>query len=225
MSISASTRTRTTGHLRLWTEFIALFIGVPILMAVFFEEIQRNRMLFGTIWALAGVAFALLWITPGWRVRDLFRGPVLSEWRLIAVFWIGTAATCTVFVFAINPALFLSFVERNPGFWLIVMLAYPLLSAWPQEVIFRALFFERYQGLFPSKFILIAANGAVFGFGHLFYMNWITISMTAVGGAVMGWAYLRHRSMSLAWVLHALAGQLIFTAGLGVYFYSGAVAR
>ena len=71
--------------------------------------------------------------------------------------------------------------------------------------------------------VLLIANGALFGFGHLFYDNWVTIAMTACGGAIMGWAYLRHRSVLLAWVLHALAGQIIFTVGLGVYFYHGAV--
>ena len=80
-----------------------------------------------------------------------------------------------------------------------------------------------YGGLFPTKALLIIVNGAVFGFGHLFYDNWITISMTAFGGMVMGWAYLRRRSMALSWVLHAVAGQIVFTAGLGVYFYHGAV--
>lgn len=213
----------TALYTQLWVEFILLFVGVPVLMAAFFEAIQQNRLLFGLIWALAGVAVLLLWRTPGWRFGKLFDGPVLSEWPLIVIFWLGTAATCTVFVFAINPALFLSFAASNPAFWMMVMVAYPVLSAWPQEVIYRALFFERYEGLFPGKAAAIVANGAVFALGHLFYMNWITIAMTGVGGAIMGWAYLRHRSMSLAWVLHALAGQLVFTAGLGVYFYSGAV--
>lgn len=208
---------------RLWAELLALFVGVPILMAVFFEAIQRQRLLFGLIWLLAGVSIFLLARTPGWHPRDLLKGPVLSEWRLILGYWALTAVTCTVFVFAIDPDMFLSFALSNPSFWLVVMIAYPVASALPQEIIYRSLFFERYQVLFPSTALLIIANGALFGLGHLFYMNWITISMTAFGGAIMGWAYLRGRSMLLAWVLHALAGQLVFTAGLGRYFYSGAV--
>jgi hypothetical protein len=44
--------------------------------------------------------------------------------------------------------------------------------------------------------------------------------MTALGGAVIGWAYLaRGRSLMLAWVLHSLAGQIIFTSGIGVFFF------
>ena len=213
----------STSRLQLWAEFLGLFIGVPILMAVFFEDIQRNRALFPTVLGLAAVALFLLSRTDGWRFRDLFKGPVLSEWRIILGFWFVSALACTAFVFAIDPDLFLNFVLYRPELWLMVMIAYPILSAWPQEIIYRTLFFERYQALFPGTALLIFVNGAVFGFGHLFYDNWITISMTAIGGMVMGWAYLRNRSTTLAWVLHASAGQLVFTAGLGRFFYSGAV--
>lgn len=207
----------------MWVEFLALFVGVPLLMAANFEHIQKNGLLFTTIWVMALLSIALLWGKPGWSVKSLFRGPVLKEWRLILLFWALTAATCTAFVFAINPDMFLRIVLYRPELWIMIMIAYPVLSAWPQEIIYRALFFERYGSLFPSTVMLILMNGFVFGLGHLFYMNWITISMTAVGGAIMGWAYLRHRSMSLAWVLHALAGNTLFTVGLGQYFYSGNV--
>ena len=105
----------------------------------------------------------------------------------------------------------------------MIMVAYPILSAWPQEFIYRSLFFERYGGLFPTATIAIVANGLAFGIGHLFYMNPVTIAMTAAGGAFMGWAYLRNRSMLFAWVLHAIAGNIIFTAGLGIFFYHGAI--
>lgn len=213
----------STPRLQLWSEFVLLFVGVPILMAVWFEEIQRNRMLFPTVLGLAGLALFLLWRTPGWRFRDLFRGPVLSEWRLILGFWAVSAATCASFVFAIDPDAFLSFALYRPQLWLMVVVLYPLLSAWPQEIIYRTLFFERYGGLFRLAPMAILVNGVIFGFGHLFYDNWITITMTAAGGAIMGWAYLRNRSTALAWVLHSLSGQLVFTAGLGRYFYSGAV--
>ena len=132
---------------RLWCEFVALFVGVPILMAVFFEEIQRNRALFGTVWALAGIAALLLWRTPGWSFSKLWKGPVLREWRIILAFWVLTAAICWAFVFAVVPEYFLNIVTHRPGLWILIMVAYPILSAWPQEVIFRSLFFERYGGM------------------------------------------------------------------------------
>lgn len=219
-------RASATSRLRLWIEFLALFIGVPILMTLFIEDLQRQRLLFSLIWILAGVSAILLWRTPGWEFSKLWKGPVLGKWPLILIYWIVTAATCTAFVLVLVPERFLAMPLYRPELWLLIMIAYPIASAWPQEVIFRSLFFERYESLFPGKWSLIAANGAVFGFGHLFYDSWVTIAMTGVGGAIIGWAYLTQgRSMLLAWVLHALAGQLIFTSGLGIYFYSGAIGQ
>jgi len=206
---------------RLWVEFTLLFIGVPVLMAATFGQYS----LFLVIWVLAAVAAALLAITPGFEWRLLLKGPVLGEWRLIAGFTAFVALICLGFVFTLRPDQFLAFALGNPLFWAVVMVGYPLLSALPQEVIYRSLFFERYGPLFGTRSAAILVNGAVFGFGHLFFMNWVTITLTAIGGAFMGWAYLRARSMMLAWVLHGIAGQLIFTLGLGIYFYHGMIGR
>lgn len=214
-----TTRTLTLPHLRLWGEFLLLFVGVPLLMAANFGHFS----LFGVIWALAAVSLCLLMVTPGFQPRSLFRGPVLAEWRLIGIYTLVTAITCLIVVFALVPERFLELPTHRTALWAMIMLAYPILSAWPQEIIFRTLFFERYGTLFPTASIAIIVNGAAFGFGHLFYMNPVTIAFTAAGGMIMGWAYMRHRSMALAWVLHALAGQIIFTSGLGIYFYHGAI--
>ncbi len=206
-------------RIQLWAEFLALFIGVPLAMTAFFGQYS----LFAVVWALAGVALILLVLTPGWTWSSLLKGPVLGEWKLILVFAVVTAAVCAAFVFTLVPQRFLAMPIYRSELWVMIMVAYPLLSAFPQELIYRSLFFERYGVLFPGPVALIFANGLVFGFGHLFYMNPVTIAMTAAGGAIMGWAYLRGRSMLLAWALHAIAGNLIFTLGLGLFFYHGAV--
>ena len=107
--------------------------------------------------------------------------------------------------------------------WLLILALYPLLSAIPQELIYRPLFFRRYSVLFQNDGLALAVNSAVFGLAHLLYMNPVTIGLAAFGGLVFGWVYLRHGSVLLAMLLHALAGQLVFTSGLGIYFYHGAV--
>jgi len=214
MTIAAS-----PNRIRLWIEFSALFVGVPLIMLATFGLYP----LFPVIIGLAGVSCLLLQITPGWKWKMLWRGPVLGEWKIILIYALVTCATCVVIVQTTIPERFLTMPYYNPGLWIMIMTLYPLVSAFPQEIIFRSLFFERYGVLFSKAWIAIAANGAVFGFGHLFYENWITITMTGIGGAIMGWAYMRNRSVLLAWVLHSLAGQILFTVGLGVYFYHGAV--
>lgn len=204
---------------QLWAEFAALFIGVPMLML----ETFGLYPLFPVILALAGVAALLLHFTPHWRWRNLWRGPVLGEWRIILGFALATTLVCLAVIFALAPQRFLDLPQNRTGLWLVILVLYPLLSAFPQEIIFRSLFFERYGGLFPGPWAAILVNGAAFGFGHLFFGNWVTIVMTGCGGAIMGWAYMRHRSLGLAWALHSLAGQILFTIGLGIFFYHGAI--
>jgi membrane protease YdiL (CAAX protease family) len=217
-------------RIQLWSEFVALFVGVPLLMTVFFDRLLAwgalgSFSLIATIWCLAGVAAALLAITPGFTFRRIFNGTVFREWRLIIVYALLTAAVCALFVVILLPGRLLDLPLRHTMLWLVILVLYPTLSALPQEVIFRSLFFERYGVLFPNMVAAVAANGAAFGLGHLFFLNPVTIGMTALGGALIGWAYLaRGRSLMLAWVLHSLAGQIIFTSGIGIFFYHAAAA-
>ncbi len=217
-------------RVQLWSEFVALFVGVPLLMTAFFDRVLAwgalgSFSLIATIWCLAGVAAALLAVTPGFTFRRVFNGAVFTEWRVILLSAVLTAAVCVFFVLLLLPGRLLSMPVNHTSLWLMIVVFYPLLSAFPQEVIFRSLFFERYGVLFPNKVAAIAANGAAFGLGHLFFLNPVTIGMTALGGALIGWAYLtRGRSLMLAWVLHSLAGQIIFTSGIGIFFYHAAAS-
>jgi membrane protease YdiL (CAAX protease family) len=212
-------------RVQLWSEFVVLFVGLPLLMTFYFDRIVSwgylgSFSLIGTIWLLAGMAAVLLGITPGFSFRHIFNGAVTVEWRLILVSASLCAAVCAFFVLLLLPGRLLSMPLHNTGLWLMIIVLYPLLSAFPQEVIYRSLFFERYGVLFPSKVAAVAANGAAFGLGHLFFYNPVTVGMTALGGALIGWAYLtRGRSLMLAWVLHSLAGQIIFTSGIGIFFF------
>jgi membrane protease YdiL (CAAX protease family) len=216
-------------RVRLWSELVFLFGGVPLLMAAYFDNVIAWGVLgaFSLIVILAvlgTVAAVLLAITPGFTFRRLLTGPVLREWKLILACSALAAAVCSAAVLILLPDNFLSLPFYNSSVWLVILGAYPVLSALPQELIYRVLFFERYGALFPGTMAAVAANGAAFGFGHLFYMHSLTIALTAIGGALIGWAYLtRGRSVLLTWVLHSISGWLIFTSGLGVYFHSGAV--
>lgn len=210
---------------RLWTELVGLFLGLPLLMTGYFDHLIATVGGFCLIFLLAllaGTAAVLLAITPGFRFERLLKGPVLREWRLILVYVALAGTVCVAGALALVPGRFLILPLNHTVLWVIVLAAYPVLSALPQEIIYRVLFFERYGSLFPGTLVAAAANGLIFSFGHLFYLNAVTLVTTAVGGALIGWAYLtRGRSMLLSWVLHSVAGWLIFTSGLGIYFYSG----
>lgn len=206
---------------QLWAEFVALFIAAPLVMALFFGVYP----LFAALFAVTILALVLLARTPGFAPRELVRGPLLDQWPLIAGFGLAAAAVSFGLALALVPERVLELPRQRPEMWLMIMLFYPLLSALPQELIFRALFFRRYGALFRDDRVALAVNAAVFSFAHLFYQNPVAIGLTLVGGVIFGWSYLRTGSFLLALILHALGGQIIFTSGLGIYFYHGAIGR
>ena len=63
----------------------------------------------------------------------------------------ATAAVAALLVWWLVPQQALSLPRRATGLWLAIMALYPLLSALPQELLFRPLFFRRYGALFPSR--------------------------------------------------------------------------
>ena len=119
------------------------------------------------------------------------------------------------------PHLFLSLPREHPILWLAIMVLYPVLSVWPQEVIFRRFLFHRYARVFGETGVVLA-SALAFGFAHVIFLNPIAVTLTTAGGAMFAWNYARERSLYLACMEHALYGCLIFTIGLGQFFYTGA---
>ncbi|MEM8793012.1 MAG: CPBP family intramembrane glutamic endopeptidase [Pseudomonadota bacterium] len=206
-------------RLQLWLEFALLYIGIPVLMLMFLGQYS----LFTTVWLLAAASMFLLWRTPGFKVSKLWQGFKWRDLRILAAFSLLTVICTFSTVLLVVPERFLDLPINRSGLWIMIMLLYPPLSAWPQEIIFRTLFFERYGVLFANAKALIATNAVVFGFGHLFFQNPITIIMTGAAGAFMGWAYYKSGSLWLAWLLHSVGGMIVFTSGLGIFFYHGAI--
>lgn len=209
---------------RLWAELCALYLGIPLLMAF----VLPPDAVWTVIPAATALSLALLAATPGFRWRELAEGPWLPAPRAFAAFAALCALGAAAVVLTLRPVAFLGLPRYAPELWLTVLTLYPMLSAYPQEVMYRALFFRRYGVLFPSSAAALAVNAALFGLAHLFLWNSVALAATAAGGAVFGWAYLRTgrgRNLLFATLLHAAAGWAIFTLGAGVFFYHGAVAR
>lgn len=200
-------------------EFAALYIGAPLAIALF---LPANQM-FPALFAFSIIGMILLWRTGGFDWRSLFRGRFMPWWEILgialAVFVSGYAILSVM-----RPEARFALLLTDPRLMLLIWCLYPLLSALPQELIFRPLFYHRYERLLPSGNGAIALNAAIFSFAHLMYWSWIVALMTFIGGWIFARAYLRH-GFPAVWVLHAVAGNLLFLVGMGYYFYSGNVVR
>lgn len=204
---------------RLWVEFGAIFVALPLLMALGLPP----ALIWWGLAAMLMAAVLLLYVSEEFSWRSLLARPIVPDWTGLAVFVAATTITAIGLVMWLRPNAILFLPRFNVKLWILILCAYPFVSALPQEIVFRALFFGRYGRLFPNRFTAIAANAAVFSLAHLFYWNWPAVILTGFGGAIFAWAYVEKRSFPFAWLLHAIAGQIIFTIGLGVFFFHGAV--
>jgi membrane protease YdiL (CAAX protease family) len=96
---------------------------------------------------------------------------------------------------------------------------YPVFSASAQELIFRTFLFHRYEKLFGSGIPIILASAATFSLAHIFFFHPLSLILTFLLGLYMGYIYHKKRSVLFTIFLHGLYGNMIFTIGLGQYFW------
>ncbi len=205
---------------RLWAELVALFIGAPLAIAVF---LPPGRM-FAALFTFTIIGLALLWFTGGFDWRSLLRGWSQIRWGRQLVFAAFVGLTGWAIMTLTHPGYALNLSPARLRFLALVWLLYPILSALPQELIFRALFFHRYGTLFATERGAVLANAAIFSLAHLMYWSWIVAVLTFGGGWLFARIYLL-RGFPAAWLLHALAGNMLFAVGMGAYFWSGNAVR
>ncbi len=187
-----------------------------------FLALAQPRWLFPALWAWAAACLVLLLTDRTfekrqlWNTRGLRReiGPMLARFAIL-----GGLITAAVIV--LTPEEAFGLPRERPRLWAAIMVLYPLFSVYPQEVIFRAFFFHRFAPLFRGVWPMILASAAAFGYVHIVFQNAVSVPMTLVGGIMFGFTYARSRSTVAASIEHALYGCLIFTIGLGHYFYNG----
>jgi CAAX protease family protein len=71
------------------------------------------------------------------------RHALAALWRPIVALFVPAAAALTLAVRAFAPGLFLNMPYRNPLFWALIMVLYPLLSVVPQTLVYRAFLLQR----------------------------------------------------------------------------------
>ena len=120
-----------------------------------------------------------------------------------------------LFTWLVFPAEFFALLRYKTGIWLATVILYPVVSVYPQEVVYRTFWYHRYATLFPNRTLRIVANAAVFGYMHVVYENVWAVALTFLGGILFADTYERSGSTFTVSVEHALYGAWVFTVGLG----------
>jgi membrane protease YdiL (CAAX protease family) len=197
-------------------ECAALFLGVPAVVAARWVRFPAIGVLL--------VMMAGCWVALEWRqrvrLRSLWRPRVSRrEWVRVLLLYVAALPVLLIPLWLVDAKVRFFLPRQHPGFWLLLLAAYPIFSVFPQEVIYRAFFFERYRPLFGRGAGMIAASAAAFSFCHIVFHNWIAVALTLVGGCFFGLTYRRTASLMLTCAEHTLYGWAIFTIGYGQFFF------
>ncbi|NJK93906.1 MAG: CPBP family intramembrane metalloprotease, partial [Bacteroidales bacterium] len=60
-----------------------------------------------------------------------------------------------------------------------------------------------------------------FSFAHIFYLNRISLILTLIQGFYLAYLYFKTQNFIFVALLHSFYGVLVFTVGLGQYFWVG----
>lgn len=136
-------------------------------------------------------------------------------WLTTIIKFITIAVATTVLVYLTDTKALFQVVLQKPKHWLLFVFIYSVFSVYPQELIYRTFFFERYTQIFKTKAFLIFINAILFALAHLFFRSTLVLVITFIGGVLFGITYLKTKSTVLVSIEHAIYGSWLFTVGMG----------
>jgi membrane protease YdiL (CAAX protease family) len=204
-------------------EFALLCIALP----TYIWATNSGEQMFAFLWVAFAYTAIILWRLKHISIRD--------EWRWSAVNWdnikpmlirwvIATILICG-FTWFYEPSRLFFIPREAPHIIPFLLLAYPILSALPQEFIFCSFFMKRYGQYIKSDWTKIIISAIVFGYAHMLFLNWVAPVFSFFGGVIFAYTYLKTKSLALVTIEHSLYGNSIFLAGIGYYFYSGGIGQ
>ena len=208
---------------RLWLvlEFCVLCLLIPTVIITF----RLAPVMFFFLWGAALFCWFVIHYNDKefWKNSWKFEAVNKENLKVIIPRWIAATLGMLVFLYFYNPDNIFILFREKPQFIPVFMFAYPILSAFPQELIFCGYFFERFKPLFKTQRGRIIASAIVFAYAHVLYINWVAPLLSLIAGFIFATTYNKTRSISLVTLEHALYGISLFLVGLGAYFYGGNV--
>lgn len=200
-------------------ELLGLFVLVPLLLRWHVVAVPRLLVL---ALVTAGCV-AVLWKDPTFDRRLLvsIRGLRASLGTIALRGVLATATLLGLTLVLESTAEGAGALPADRATWLAGLALYPFLSAWPQELLYRVFFFHRYAKLLGSERALLGTNALAFGALHLVYPNLVAPLLSIPAGFFLALTYRRTKSMGPVWLEHTVYGFLLFSLGLGAFFFDG----
>lgn len=208
-------------RLLLVAEMAVIYVGAPLAVSMAVHDLRMP--VFIALMPVLGIVLICLLVDPTFSIRrELTRGFSFATFvSILAVFAVAGGAVA-YYVAHVHPTWLLEFPRDRPETYKKIMLLYPAMSVVVQELVYRTFFFHRYGALFGRAWWLaIGLNGALFGLGHIVIGTELAIYGTMATGALFAYRYAMTRSFWAVFIEHTLWGALVFTVGLGRFFFAG----
>jgi membrane protease YdiL (CAAX protease family) len=134
-------------------EIFVFFIIIPIILI----PINSNIAMFSALTAVAIICVCYLKYKKVTLInlKDFRFDQYL---KIIFYKFLIVATLVLTFSYFFDPSKFLNLPRSDFFLWLLIIILYPILSAFPQEIVYRSFFFKRYGNLFKNKKVLIFVN-------------------------------------------------------------------
>jgi len=192
-------------------EFFFIFLIIP--STIFF--LDSSIIIFLTLYLVSILSLVILYFDKTFLFTSLKKK---IDWTFVIIFSVIFFFLGFFYVLLVDKNLLFIFPKTNFKLWLIVIFIYPFLSVIPQELVYRVFFFQRYFPNINRFYFPVFLNLVVFAYGHLVFSNMHAIIITAIVSPIFTYAYLK-KSFLTCVILHTLGGQIIFTLGLGKFFF------
>ena len=192
-------------------EFFIAFIIIPVSFALKFD--WRIKGIIGLI-GFCYIVFVLLKVEQ----KTFKIEPSLNWkrfWKLTSIKFVAISILTFLYIWFFDRENLFTVIINKPKLWVIILFVYSFLSVYPQELIYRTFYFQRYIKLFSSNKLFIFINAIVFSLGHIFFKNPLVIVLTFLGGLLFAVTYHKTKSTLLVSIEHAIYGSWLFTVGMG----------
>ncbi|WP_339757077.1 CPBP family intramembrane glutamic endopeptidase [uncultured Winogradskyella sp.] len=192
-------------------EFFLIFVIAPISFAIEFPVLIKIGI--GII-GFAYIIFILLKVEENkFKVSQHLNWKQFCRHTLLKLLIIAIVTVLYVFIMD-KENLFVMPLQKTLV-WVIILFVYSFFSVYPQELIYRTFFFQRYQYLFKNDSLFILVNALLFSLAHLFFRNALVIILTFIGGILFALTFKKTKSTLLVSIEHAIYGCWLFTVGMG----------
>ena len=194
----------------LLVEFLVLYVLVPLSLLLPYDfKIKVGSIL---------IAFSYLIYTLFTKTNISFKIKRIAWKKFLLSTFIKLfiiAIVTTAYVYIMDETKLFCVPRTDLKLLGIILLVYTFLSVWPQEVIYRTFFFERYGAFFKSERTLIFVNAVIFALAHIFLQNTLVTILTFIGGILFAYTFEKTKSTTLVSIEHALYGNWLFIVGMG----------